>query len=59
MTVRKKTFENSVGKAENAGNQHFVLFQQYFLDLPFWKQISIFGVDLHLMSANASNFVIW
>ena len=24
-------FENSVGKGENAGNQHFLLFSQYFL----------------------------
>ena len=25
-TVRKKAFENIVGKGENAGNQHFLLF---------------------------------
>ena len=24
------TVENTVGKGENAGNQHFLLFQQYF-----------------------------
>ena len=27
----KKTFENFVGKEENAGNQHFLLFPQYLL----------------------------
>ena len=26
----RKSFENVVGKAENAGNQHFLLFPQYF-----------------------------
>ena len=28
---RKKPFENIVGKGENAGNQHFLLFPQCFL----------------------------
>ena len=32
----KKSFENNVGKVENAGNQHFLLFPQCFL--PFPKQ---------------------
>ena len=27
-------FENIVGKGENAGNQHFLLFPQYFLSFP-------------------------
>ena len=30
MTLGKKAFEN-MGKEENAGNQHFLLFPQYFL----------------------------
>ena len=30
-TFRKKPLENIVGKGENAGNQHFLLFQQGFL----------------------------
>ena len=34
-----EAFENIVGKGENAGNQHFLLFPQCFL--PFLKQISI------------------
>ena len=30
MTVRNKPLENIVGKGENASNQHFLLFPQYF-----------------------------
>ena len=44
MTVRKKALENIVGKGENAGNQHFLLFLQCFL--PFLKQISSFQFHL-------------
>ena len=40
MTLRKKPFENIVGKGENAGNQDFLLFPQCFLLIP--KQITIF-----------------
>ena len=40
MTQRKKTLENIVGKGENAGNQHFLLFPQYFLSFP--NQMLIF-----------------
>ena len=36
----KRPFKNIVGKRENAGNQHFLLFPQRLL--PFPKQISIF-----------------
>ena len=36
--------ENIVGKGENAGNQHFLLFPISFL--PCWKQILMF--ELHL-----------
>ena len=36
----KKLSENIVGKGENAGNQHFLLFPQSFLSFP--RQISIF-----------------
>ena len=46
--------ENIVGKGENAGDQHFLLFPQCFL--PFPKQISIFSVTFTLLSANALNF---
>ena len=51
--LTKKSFENIVGKRENAGNQHFLLFSQCFL--PFPKQISIFSVIFILLSANAFN----
>ena len=30
-TLKKKALENTVGKGENAGNQHFLLFQECFL----------------------------
>ena len=30
MTLQKKPFENIVEKGENAGNQYFLLFPQYF-----------------------------
>ena len=38
-------FENIVGKEENAGNQHFLLFPQCFL--PIQKQTLTF--ELHLL----------
>ena len=38
----KESFENIMGKGENAGNQHFLLFPQCFL--PFPKQISTFAL---------------
>ena len=37
---KKKTFENVVGKGENAANQHFLLFLQRFI--PFQKKIAPF-----------------
>ena len=39
MTLEEKPFENIVGKEENAGNQHFLLFPQCFLSLPPQKKI--------------------
>ena len=45
--------ENIVGKGEDAGYQHFLLFPQCFL--PFPKQISVFQSHLFLSSANAFN----
>ena len=43
-----KPFENIVGKGENAGNHHFLLFPCF---LHFPKQISIFQ-SFFLLSAN-------
>ena len=34
IPLERKAFENIVGKGENAGNQHFLLFPQCFLLLP-------------------------
>ena len=52
-TLNKKPFENIVGKGENAGNQHFLLFPQCFQTLP--NQISNFHSHLFLGLQNAFN----
>ena len=44
MTLKKKPFQNTVEKGENADNQHFLLFPQCFLPSP--KQVSIFHSHL-------------
>ena len=44
LTLRKKPYENIVGKGENAGNQHFLFFPQCFLPIP--KRISVFKLHL-------------
>ena len=43
-TLRNKPLENIVGKGENAGHRHFLLFPNVFN--PFPKQISIFQSNL-------------
>ena len=43
-TIRERPFENIVGKAENAGNQHFLLFPQSCLLFP--RQNSNFETHL-------------
>ena len=43
-TLRKEASENALGKEENAGNEHFLLFPQCFL--PFLTKISIFESNL-------------
>ena len=48
-----KALENIVGKGENAGTQHFLLFPQCFLLFP--TQTSMFWVTIVLSSANALN----
>ena len=65
-TPRKKTFENIVGKEENAGNQHFLLFPQCFLTYQRQKSFMLssakafnlltskilsFGKELHCVPA--------
>ena len=41
-TLKKNPFENIVGKGENAGNQHFLLFPQCLLPIP--RRISDFNL---------------
>ena len=53
MTLKKKPFENIMGIGENAGNQHFLLFPQYFITLPNTK--FNFFLAFILSSANAFN----
>ena len=53
-TLEKKPFENIVGKGENAGNQHFLLFPQFSIHL---KKNSCFQVTFILSSANAFSLV--
>ena len=36
----KQTYENIVGKGENAGDQHFLLFPRCFQPVP--KRVSVF-----------------
>ena len=53
-TLGKNPLENIVGKGENAGYQHFLLFPQYFPYFP--TQISIvFSLTFILLSASAFN----
>ena len=53
MTLRRKAFENIVGKGENAGSKHFLLFPTMFSTLP--NQNFNFLVTFILSSANAFN----
>ena len=50
-----KDLENTVGKQENAGYQHFLLFQHCFL-LRLTREIIVLAT-FHWLSANASNLV--
>ena len=49
MPLKQKHLENTVGKGENAGNQHFLLYPQCFLS--YVKQIECFEQHLvcHLL----------
>ena len=49
MTLKKKSFENILGKAENIGNQHFLLFPKCYLPFPICRATYI------LSTANALN----
>ena len=62
-TLRKKSFENIVGKGENAGNQHFLLFPQCFL--PCQNTKNIFFTNILFVNGNCFEFgqvqtiVVW
>ena len=45
--LEKKPFENIVGKEENAGNQHFLLFQHYFL---LWEKKKMLVISIFFFS---------
>ena len=55
MSRKKKAFENTVEKVENAGNQHFLLLPQCF-SLYKKREITIL-TTLNLLSANAFNLI--
>ena len=55
MTPRKKPFESIVGKGENAGNLHFLLFPQCLL--PCQTEIIIW-LTLILLPANGLNLIM-
>ena len=55
ITLMKKALENTVGKGENAGNQHFLLFLLCFL-LNQREKLS-FLATFNLLYASAFNLV--
>ena len=54
-TLKKKPFENTVGKGENASKQHFLHFPQCFVTLSK-TEINILAT-LEMSSVNALNLV--
>ena len=56
MTLKKKALENTVGKGENAGIQHFLLLLTVFSTLSY-REIAILAT-FNLSSANAFNLVM-
>ena len=53
-TLKKQLFENILGKGENAGNQHFLLFPQCFL---IYQEEKITILTSNFWSANTFNLV--
>ena len=49
----ERPFEKILGKGENAGNQHFLLFPRYFL--PFPQQIQFFN-DIYFVVCKCFEF---
>ena len=54
-TMRKMSFENILGKGENAINQYFLLFSQCFK--LYYEEKLTFYATFKLSSANAFNLV--
>ena len=52
MTLKKTPFGNIVGKGENAGNQHFLHFPQFFFYLFMHKYNDLIKKKSHLLSVN-------
>ena len=55
MTMKKRPFENIVGKGDNSCYQHFLLFPQYFQ--LYQRQKSSILATLIMSSANPFNLV--
>ena len=54
MTLKKKHFENIVGKGENAGNQNFILFPQCFPKTNFKFSVTLFLCSAYAFNLNQS-----
>ena len=54
MTLKNEALENTVEKGENAGNQHFLIFPQYFLSYQREK----LSFRKNLFSVNPFNLVM-
>ena len=54
-TLKKKPFENIVGKGENAGDLHFLLFPAFFLPFPPPPEKFTFSVTFIFSSADPLN----
>ena len=55
-TLKKKTLENTVGKEENAGDQHFLSFPTVFSVLP--QREIVIVATFNLLYANAFNLIM-
>ena len=62
LTLSEKSFENIVGKGENAVNQHFLLFPQCFYPVQnkfqFWGCIQYVTCKCFQFGL-VKNFVVW
>ena len=57
MNLKKKAFENTVGKGENAGNPLFLPFSTVFSTLSK-REIIVILAMLNMLSANAFNLIM-